>query len=664
MAITNAGMGSISAVAAPGPAHISDTDTAYGAGKIHSFLTDAVEKAYVDFEGSYHGRHILPTVSDAYDLGANGNWWKKAWVSELSANGTGTFALAWRFTGDANVSGSFTIQDDVELKFGNGRDLWMKYNAAGTAFEFWSTTGGGGAADGLIFSVQDGGDDIVFAGGVTATTGTFGGDVVVSNGFGAVVGHTALLQIADATPEFQVLGTATNDSVIGLGRWSADTVSAGLRFYKNRNAAIGSDTIVVTGDDLGSIEGYGYDGVDPDTLSSQILLSTEGTIGANRIPGRILFRTATDAAPGVLTTALTLDSAQGATIAGAGRVIGNFDVNTNKFTVNATSGDTVIAGEATIHTITVGLGNNAIASNTACGLDALAGITNGTDNVGLGKNALKATTTGVANMAIGFSALVLNQGGGSNAGIGAFSLPSNVTGSNNTALGYAAGYLATGTGSVFLGFYAGAYEVGGSAFYVDALNRVNTAGDKAGAILYGVFDATPANQTLTINADLTVSGTGPHVFGGAVVDYVQVLHTGAFTSGGASDHAVGLKLMTTLEGDAGDSDFVAQLAVTDGTIEINGNAAVVASAYFAEPVITETAGNAAIAATVYIKDAPDEGAVNYALNVAAGATKIAGNMGFFGTEPVSQLLKANFNNWAAFGDVVDALVSIGLFDAA
>lgn len=40
------------------------------------------------------------------------------------------------------------------------------------------------------------------------------------------------------------------------------------------------------------------------------------------------------------------------------------------------------------------------------------------------------------------------------------------------------------------------------------------------------------------------------------------------------------------------------------------------------------------------------------------------NAGFFGTAPVSQRLKANYNNWAALGDVVDALVALGLFDQA
>lgn len=55
MAVTDAGLGSVSAVAQPGPGHISDTAAAYAAGKIHSFQTNAVEKAYVDFEGSFNG---------------------------------------------------------------------------------------------------------------------------------------------------------------------------------------------------------------------------------------------------------------------------------------------------------------------------------------------------------------------------------------------------------------------------------------------------------------------------------------------------------------------------------------------------------------------------------------------------------------------------------
>jgi len=39
-------------------------------------------------------------------------------------------------------------------------------------------------------------------------------------------------------------------------------------------------------------------------------------------------------------------------------------------------------------------------------------------------------------------------------------------------------------------------------------------------------------------------------------------------------------------------------------------------------------------------------------------------LGFYNATPVTQRAKANYNNWAAFTDVVDALVALGLFDAA
>lgn len=39
-------------------------------------------------------------------------------------------------------------------------------------------------------------------------------------------------------------------------------------------------------------------------------------------------------------------------------------------------------------------------------------------------------------------------------------------------------------------------------------------------------------------------------------------------------------------------------------------------------------------------------------------------LAFWGATPIVQLAKADYNDWAAFGDVVDALVAVGLFDAA
>ncbi len=135
---------------------------------------------------------------------------------------------------------------------------------------------------------------------------TFGGDVLIPNGSGVVIGHTAQLSTGGYTGEFQVLGTGTTDSHISLGRWSADTAEPGITFYKSRNATIGSNTAVTTGDALGQISVYGDDGTDDDTVSSAIAFQAEGTISTGQVPGVIKFKTA---AAGTLTTRMTISSA-------------------------------------------------------------------------------------------------------------------------------------------------------------------------------------------------------------------------------------------------------------------------------------------------------------------------------------------------------------------
>lgn len=122
-----------------------------------------------------------------------------------------------------------------------------------------------------------------------------------------------------------------------------------------------------------------------------------------------------------------------------------------------------------------------------------------TSNVVVGASAFTANTTGISNAAVGTGALTSNQSGNNNSAFGRGVLGLVVSGSDNTAAGHNAGASTTGTGSLFLGKYAGAYETGGAAFYVDAIDRSNTAGDKASALLYGTFNATASSQQLTAN---------------------------------------------------------------------------------------------------------------------------------------------------------------------
>ena len=127
-------------------------------------------------------------------------------------------------------------------------------------------------------------------------------------------------------------------------------------------------------------------------------------------------------------------------------------------------------------------------------------------NTGHGLEALSANTTGISNVAIGHWSQKSNTTGDYNTTIGGGSSYTNTTGNNNTVIGNGA-FLNnnSGSGNIALGYYAGRYELGSNAFYVNNQDRTNTAGDKAKSLLYGTFAATAASQTLAINAHLTAN---------------------------------------------------------------------------------------------------------------------------------------------------------------
>jgi len=159
----------------------------------------------------------------------------------------------------------------------------------------------------------------------STATYTFG-DAIVSNGGGVVIGNAT--QVAStATYEMQVLGTGDADSGMMAGRWSNDTGVASLEFVKSASGTIGTSAAITTGWQLGRIRGLGADGTDHATAGTEISFSTEGTIATNRIPGLMIFKTGTDAAPTVLTEALRINSAQLATFAGGVTITGAAQLN-------------------------------------------------------------------------------------------------------------------------------------------------------------------------------------------------------------------------------------------------------------------------------------------------------------------------------------------------
>jgi len=92
-----------------------------------------------------------------------------------------------------------------------------------------------------------------------------------------------------------------------LGRYSNNGTANYLYLTKSRSATVGTNTIVQSGDDLGTIAFYGADGTNLIQAAS-ILGEVDGTPGTNDMPGRLVFSTTADGAS-TPTERLRIDSA-------------------------------------------------------------------------------------------------------------------------------------------------------------------------------------------------------------------------------------------------------------------------------------------------------------------------------------------------------------------
>ena len=143
---------------------------------------------------------------------------------------------------------------------------------------------------------------------------------------GLNVGRTTSTTIGNAN-KVQVTGTTAATSSLGISAWIAGAGGAGIEFGKSRGAAIGTNTIVQSGDALGAITAYGADGTNFDT-AARISFEVDGTPGAGTdMPGRIVFLTSPDGSA-TLTEALRIDQARLATFAGAVTIAGAVTLST------------------------------------------------------------------------------------------------------------------------------------------------------------------------------------------------------------------------------------------------------------------------------------------------------------------------------------------------
>jgi len=155
---------------------------------------------------------------------------------------------------------------------------------------------------------------------------------------GTVVGHDDTQTLSNKTFIAPILGAAQATSLaigtvsplttlhvaetsvstprgITNSQHSDSTNSARINLFKSRGTNA-SPTIIQTGDVLGFISFGGYDGSSYLEMAGIRAVST-GTIATTRVPTQLQFYTATDAAPSVITVALTIGADQNATFVGS-----------------------------------------------------------------------------------------------------------------------------------------------------------------------------------------------------------------------------------------------------------------------------------------------------------------------------------------------------------
>lgn len=358
------------------------------------------------------------------------------------------------------------------------------------------------------------------------------------------------------------LGAATASTLNGL--IVSQTVNATLSVAANKTFTC-SNTLTLTGTDTASVNfnqggtvAYRADNLSVfgNTTSSQL----RGMITDETGAGSLVFNTSPSITSSIVTgsnsfdvfntTATTINAFGAATTVNIGDSTGtttfpgnvevdgnttlgnqNGDTITVNGVLNSENNDITIRGTS-INPMRVGRGNNAIASNTAMGYNALNSNTTGSQNTGVGFEALTTVNSGFGNTAFGHKALnvvgigdyntsvgrdsTLNlTSGNNNTAVGVGSLSENTSGNNNVCIGYFAGFNCLGSGNVIIG--AAPAETSADATY----QPPSITGDKQLVIGSGDglwirgdnnFDVTiPKNfnvgQNLTVSGNLVINGT-------------------------------------------------------------------------------------------------------------------------------------------------------------
>lgn len=196
---------------------------------------------------------------------------------------------------------------------GGGSTFTVGGKNSGVEFYNNDSTGGGAGVRTSIFSCVENtvGSNWGLAFATATANATASTKFYIANDGRAVFGVD--VAATNAVADLTVASTSTSSprGILSM-QFSNSTDGARVGFSKARGT-IASPTAVLSGDMLGRLMYRGLDASGNYLEMGSIACTTVGTVGAGRIPTKLVFSTGTDAATSVLTDALVLDQNQDAT---------------------------------------------------------------------------------------------------------------------------------------------------------------------------------------------------------------------------------------------------------------------------------------------------------------------------------------------------------------
>lgn len=206
---------------------------------------------------------------------------------------------------------------------------------------------------------------VTFSGGATLT-----GPIVVDKLYSNASPQSFTTSVT-STPDWQMAGTTGAASFFGVSRFSNGTTGPAVYLGHSRGGSVGTQTVVVAGDQFAQISFFGSDGTSF-REGARIVAESDGTPGTADMPGRIRFLTTPDGAA-TPTEVLRLSQDNSALFAGTVTATGTLAASaaaTVGTTLNVT-GATTLVGAATLQSTAVIGSSAAIPSNTRVLIDRL-----------------------------------------------------------------------------------------------------------------------------------------------------------------------------------------------------------------------------------------------------------------------------------------------------